>query len=271
MTFIRKIRTAFFILAWIFTGGWLLTGCGKSARKGYRIEDGKVVLYTGFPATQQLLDEADAESFVAINDNFGKDKNHVYYYARIIPKADPATFTYLASAYSKDKNRGYSGDELISNDGAHFNIVPNPNETATSVSAEGIPFAHDSQRVYKDTYIIEGADPATFTMVSMFNGIYLTYDRRRVYFHEQPLAGADGATFRKVSDFHFITKEGAWGLALGRDTHWEPMADVDLATFTGLGKDRARDKNHVYSGNVILKNADPETFTETGDSTVRKN
>ncbi|WP_185731288.1 DKNYY domain-containing protein [Larkinella rosea] len=252
----------------IVTGSWLLTGCGKSARNGYRVEDGKVVLYSGFPASVRLLEGADAESFVAITDHFGKDKNHAYFYERIIPDADPATFTFLASSYSRDKNRGYSCEKLISNDGAHFNIVPNPNETATSVSAEGIPYARDRRQVYKDTNVIEGADPATFTMVPMFNGIYLTYDHRRVYFHDQPLEGADGATFQKVSEFHFTTQQGAWGLALGRETHWERMPDVDLATFTGLGKNHARDKNHVYSGNSVLKKADPNTFQETGNPSV---
>ena len=243
--------------------GLLLAGCSESLRKGYRIENGEVVLYRGFPASRTVISEADAKSFTSINTEYGKDNTHVFYIGDIIPKADPATFIYLASAYAKDKNYGYSRDQLISSDGAHFVLVPNPNETSANVTSEGIPYAHDSHHVYKDVMPIDGADPATFVFVPMFNGQYLTHDRRRVYFQDKPLEGADGATFRKVSDYHFADSRGAWGLILGREVSWQRIADVDLASFTGVGKNYAKDKQHVYYSNQIVAGADPATFKET--------
>ncbi|GAB4029855.1 DKNYY domain-containing protein [Spirosoma gilvum] len=246
-----------------------LKGCGPSSRKGYRIENDKVVLYRGWPATRYLIEEADPESFVAINDECGKDKAHVFYLGRILPEADPATFEFLGSAYSRDKRNGYSEDKLISNDGPHFNIVPNPAETPANVTAEGIPYAHDRYRVYKGTFIIEGTDPATFVFVPMFNGYYLTHDKQGVYFRDRPIEGADGATFQRVSAFHFKDDRHVWGIVLGRDIYWSPIEKANLASFTGVGKYYAKDKQHVYYENEIIADADPATFEETGYLTAK--
>lgn len=264
MTVLLKKAATLVASAGLTLVGLLVAGCGESSRKGYRIEKGEVVVYTGWPAQRTVIGEADAESFTEINDEYGKDKSHVFYLWRVIPNADPATFAYLAGGYSKDKNSGYSQDQVISNDGLHFDIVPNPNETASNRTAEGIAYARDSRQVYRSRIAVEGADPATFVFVPMFNGNYLTYDRRGVYSYDKPIEGADGSTFRKVSDFHFCDKQGAWGLSLGRETHWVPMATVDVATFTGIGKNYAKDKQHVYYGIDTIKGADPATFEETG-------
>ncbi|CAN5223671.1 hypothetical protein BH09BAC4_BH09BAC4_49260 [soil metagenome] len=263
MMFILRKMFLLFAFAGLIAVSLFLKSCGAGFRKGYKIENGEVVRYSGFPATRNVIGEADARSFVALNDDFGKDKKHAFYLGNSILNADAATFEYLASAYSRDKNNGYSRDQLISTDGAHFNFVPNPNETPVNVSAEGIPFARDRYRVYKDTYIVEGADPATFTMVPMFNGNYLTHDRRRVYFQEQPMAGADGATFQKVSDFYFKDKQHAWCLILGRNIYWSQMDNVDVVTFVSLGKSYAKDKKRVYIETDTIAGADPATFNET--------
>lgn len=263
MTFLLRKMVAFFTFMGFIAVSLLLANCGPGARKGYRVESGEVVHYAGFPANRSVIKAADAESFTAINDDYGNDKNHAFYLGKPIPNADPATFTYLAGSYSKDSKNGYSRDQLISTDGPNFDIVPNPNETPTNVSAEGIAYARDSRRVYKDVITIDGADPATFAVVPMFNGNYLTHDRRRVYFQDRPIAGVDGATFRKVSDFNFHDKHGAWGLVLGRDSYWSPIAGVDLATFSGVGQYYAKDKKRVYFSNYPVKDADPITFKET--------
>ncbi|MCF0075010.1 DKNYY domain-containing protein [Dyadobacter sp. CY261] len=258
----KKMAPIIYILL-IIIGVYLLS-CGPGSRKGYRIEKGEVVIYRGFPASRTVIGEADAKSFIAINDDFGKDKNHAFYLTSIIPEADPATFVYLSGGYSKDKTHGYSRDQLISRDGANFKIVPDPSETRPEVTMQGSPYAHDSKSVFKDVYVLEGADPATFSFVPMFNGQYLTYDRHYVYFQDQPISGADGGTFRKVSDFNFADKNAAWGLVLGQYTNWSKMENVDLATFKGIDKNYAKDKDHVYYSNFIVEGADVATFKETG-------
>ncbi|MVM33097.1 hypothetical protein GO755_23855 [Spirosoma sp. HMF4905] len=243
--------------------GLLLIGCGPGSRRGYRIENGEVAMYRGWPATRSIIGEADTDSFTIINDDYGKDKNHVFYIGQIIPNADPATFEYLSGAYSRDKNNGYSRNVLISTDGPHFKVIPNVNDTPTNVTAEGAPYVRDRYKVYKDTFIIEGADPASFVFVPMFNGNYLTHDNRRVYFQDKPIEGADGGTFRKVSDFNFCDKHSAWGLVLGQYTHWAPVEKVDVATFSGAGQYYSKDKQRVYFSDHTVKGADPATFKET--------
>lgn len=261
MPFLPKKMTAFSVLANLIAGSLLLTGCGPGARKGYRIEDGDVVFYAGFPAIRSVVAQADDASFTAINDDFGKDKNYAFYLGKIIPNADPATFTYLGGSYAKDKRNGYSRDLLISTDGPHFDVIPNPEETVANVSAQGIAYARDSRRVYRDVVVIDGADPATFVFVPMFNGNYLTRDHRRVYFQDKPIAGVDGASFRKVSTLHFRDKQSAWGLVLGREIYWSPITQADLPTFTtGAGDKYVKDKYRVYFGPDTLKGADPLTF-----------
>ncbi|GAB4053618.1 DKNYY domain-containing protein [Spirosoma litoris] len=244
---LKKIFGTFGSLA-ITLIGLLVLACGPSSRRGYRIEKGEVVMYRGFPANRSVIPEADTDSFTIINDDYGKDKTHVFYIGQIIQNADPATFEYLSGAYSRDKTNGYSRHELISTDGPHFRVIPNSNDTPTNVTAEGAPYVCDSHRVYKDMFIIEGADPASFVFVPMFNGYYLARDKRRVYFQEKPIEGVDGATFRKVSDFNFCDKHRAWGLVLGQYTHWAPLENVDLANFSSAGQYYAKDKNSKGSG-----------------------
>ncbi len=243
----------------------LFKGCSLPAgmRSGYAVEEDKVVHYAGFPARRVVIEEAQVEAFVALNDDYGKDDRHVFLREKIIPGADPNTFVFLGGSYSKDKNHGYTRERVISNDAAHFSIVANPNDTPNSVSAEGIVYARDSRYVYEGTVKINNADPATFEFVPMFNGYYVCRDKKHVYWQHRPLAGIDGQSFVKVTPFHFKDKNSVWALSLGRDTQWVQLPEADAATFVGLKKHYAKDRAHVYCETVIVEGADPATFEET--------
>jgi hypothetical protein len=248
---------------------FLFDSCGEGARSGYRIEDGVVVLYIGFPAQKSVVDTADANSFTAIDKLYGKDNQHVFYRGQIISNADPASFTYLAGPYAKDNRNGYFQEKIISTDAAHFAIVPNPDETATNVTAEGIAYAHDSHHVYKGTLVLPEADATTFAFVPMFNGNFLTRDVRHVYANDKALTHVDGQSFQRISALNFKDSHMAWGLSPGRETRWLPIPDADLSTFAGIGKYYARDRNRVYFGNEVIPNANPATFEETGYLTAK--
>ncbi|GAB3987305.1 hypothetical protein GCM10028807_07020 [Spirosoma daeguense] len=211
-----------------------------------------------------MVKDADVDTFSAINKQYGKDSKHVFYRGTIIPKADPATFVHLAGDYTKDQANGYFQDQHISDDGAHFAIVPNPAETSTNVTAEGIAYARDNRYVYRSTEIVDGADPATFAVVPMFNGYYVTYDRRYVYSRDQPIDGANGSSFRKITELVFTDGRNVWGLAVGKDTYWNRMTAVDIMSLKSAGTYYAQDKKHIYLGNDQLAEADPATFIETG-------
>ncbi|GAB3504705.1 hypothetical protein GCM10027341_35410 [Spirosoma knui] len=248
----------------VFVAGVFLNSCGSGTRHGYQIEDGQVILYTGFPAQRTVLLEADARTFQAIRAEYGTDKTHVYYRNQAIAGADPTTFTYLAGSYAKDHKRGYYQNQPISDEGSAFAIVPNPEETPAHVTATGIAYARDNQRVYKGTRVLGGADPATFTFVPMFNGTYLTRDARHVYANDEPLAGVNSLTFVRMSAMHFTDGQNVWGLALGQNTHWQIIPEADVRTFKGAGTYYARDKRRVYFGSKSISSTDPATFQETG-------
>lgn len=243
----------------------LLKSCSlpEGMSSGYRIQDGKVMLYTGFPAQKREVGQADANSFEAINAEYGKDKNHVFLLGDIIKNADPTTFVHMANTFAKDRNHGFINGKMVSSDPAHFSIVPNPNETPNNVSAEGIVYARDSRNVF--TYngdVLTGADPATFRFVPMFNGYSLAVDKHYVYFQHRPLQNIDGQTFTKLSDIYFKDKTAVWMLSLGKDVQWITIPEADVATFKSLKKWYAKDKNHVYYERNIVEGADPATFKE---------
>jgi hypothetical protein len=249
----------FFLLSFFLKGCSLPDGM----KSGYKIEEGEVVMYTGFPARRAVVGEADAKTFKALSNEYGKDAKYVFLRGKIILNADPATFQLLGGSYAKDKNHGYTRDEIISEDTANFSIVPNRNETASTITAEGIVYARDSRFVYAGTLKIEGADPATFEFIPMFNGYSICRDKKTVYWQHKPLEGTDGQTFVKVTGLYFKDKNHAWALMLGREVTWSMIPEADAATFLGLKKAYAKDKKHVYYENRIVEGADPTTFEET--------
>jgi hypothetical protein len=244
---------------------FFLKGCSlpDGMKSGYKIEKGEVVIYTGFPAQRMVIEVADADTFEALNKDCGKDGKHVFLLGKVIPNADPATFRLLGGSYSKDKNHGYTRDVIVSDDAANFTIVPNRNETASNVTAEGIVYARDSHFVYEGVLKIERADPTTFEFIPMFNGYYVCRDKKTVYWQHKPLEGTDGQSFVKITELYFKDKNHAWALILGREVTWSIVPNADAATFIGLKKAYSKDKKNVYYETRIVEGADPETFEET--------
>lgn len=60
------------------------------------------------------IDGADLPSFTILEMSTAKDKNHVYYFGRVLPLADPATYEILDnSVYSRDKSHIWCGNDLL--------------------------------------------------------------------------------------------------------------------------------------------------------------
>jgi len=82
----------------------VLTGSDKYSN--FTINN-NIVYYTGLK-----IPDADATSFVAIGEFYGKDKNFAYFKTRKVPGADVATFR--ANAYvALDKNHFYEFDKVL--------------------------------------------------------------------------------------------------------------------------------------------------------------
>lgn len=105
-----------------FLGTTLLVSC-----TGYNVEkDG--VYYKRFDEasgpSQGLIKDADPESFVILDYEYGKDHRQVFYQGQTIPGADPSTFKPLTRLYAIDKFRGYyAGDSIANSTSKDFTII----------------------------------------------------------------------------------------------------------------------------------------------------
>jgi len=147
--------------------------------KGVRIDQAGRETLAGFERKLgrplALARDVHAASFVALSEEYSKDKNTVYYkwispgrfWVVEIPDADPATFEVL-----------------------DFNL------------------AKDANRVWRTDVPIKGADAATAQVV---NPGWVWKDRRRVYYQFTPLAGVDPGTFRHLNQaFYRDAKHVYW-------------------------------------------------------------
>ncbi len=76
--------------------------------------------------------EADVATFKAIDVFFAKDKNHVYYYSKVLPDADPATFKNIGkSFYYRDKSHIWFGSDKLKD--VDYNTF----------KVDGFEYAHD--------------------------------------------------------------------------------------------------------------------------------
>lgn len=94
---------------------------------GYTVEK-DAVYYKRFDEangpSQGLIQEADAESFVALEYEYGKDNKHVFYQGKLVPGAEPSSFKPLTRLYAVDKFRGYyAGDSIAHSTANGFTII----------------------------------------------------------------------------------------------------------------------------------------------------
>ena len=159
-----------------------LTACST----GYVRKDGTVVWKTadeGNWALQHDIKGIDAATFVKLSEDFGKDKNHVYFH-NYVSDADPATFVVVTDSYGKDSTRAY------------FEVYPLTGADVTSFQAiKGTGYAHDSHEVYRGQQGIGACDAHTFEFLSQG----WQRDSQCVYYNGRKLEGADARTFQAVS------------------------------------------------------------------------
>lgn len=180
-----------------------LFGCGDKASPFAKIDG--VWHYEKAP-----IRNADAGSFVAIDDHYAKDRARVYYadtyrdgkeyftvrHARIVEvkDADPATFKVMRLGYARDA-RGiyYEGVRFAVRDPATFELVD-------------YGFARDRIAAYYHQWEIPGSEPSSLLPIDT----HYAKDAQRVYYADLvtrdgrtqarivAIAGADPATFQRL-------------------------------------------------------------------------
>ncbi len=104
------------------------------------------------------INDADVNSFQLIDFHFAKDKQYIFQEGRIIKNIDVHSFHGFNSHYIKDKNGVYARNEF------ERDFAPIPNADLESFEAFNWIVAKDKNHVYRGNKILEGEDPASFSI-----------------------------------------------------------------------------------------------------------
>ena len=229
--------------------------------------------------------------YIAANNNFKKDGEHVYYENKVLLNADPATFQVIGGLYSKDKNNvfvlscwgeGYAGCAVILEDAdpSTFTVISDV-------------LAKDSLHVFYLGKILKDADPVTIKIAGqekyesrtelsfikdrshvwrVFGGgdakllpnadpatfvpltWYYSRDAKSVYFFESIVSGADPATFEVLKEIYYgKDKKNVYHAR-------EIILGADAKTFISIGGGYFKDSTSVYKGGVKMLDTEPGTF-----------
>lgn len=263
--------------------------------EGVRIDQAGRETLEGFQRTLGrrlvLANDVDAESFVALSEEYAKDKDTVYYkwispgrfWVVEIPDADPATFETMDFNLAKDANRVWRTDEPIRGADAATAQVVNPGwvwkdkravyyQFTRLAGADPESFRHLDQGFYRDakhvywcTSRLEGADVKTFRTFG--SDIPYAADARHVWSGETRLANVDAESFRVLHNHVFADKNGAYV-----STRALPILEADATTFRKVAE-------LATAGCVLFRDAEHEylfdpyygevyTLTPTPDAVV---
>jgi hypothetical protein len=206
---------------------------------GYYVRGSKVYYHRGFPGEPFVVPNVDIDSFIIIDSEYAQDKTYVYLHGAILPGADPDSFEIFDNTFTRDANRVYLQDQVFSEDAAHFEYV-------TRI------IYRDSHHIYWSTSTISD-DPENLIILGD-EGFYTFFkDSTTVFINGGPIEGADPATFtllreaysRDASNIFYFTS-----IIFG----------ADMSTFEIIETPYARDASHVYFMENVLPDADPATF-----------
>lgn len=197
-----------------------------------------------------LANDVDAATFVALGEEYSKDKDKVYYkwispgqfWVVVIPDADPATFEVMDSNLAKDATRVWRTDVPIAGADAATARVVNPGwvwrdkrsvyyQFTRIVGADPETFRHLNQAFYRDANHVywsdsrlQGADVATFRTFG--NDIPYAVDERHVWFADTRLPNIDAGSFRLLHNHVFADRSGVYVSGRGL-----PVIGADLTSF----------------------------------------
>lgn len=162
-----------------------LVGTVDPEQGGLWMKDKNQVYWRG-----KVVNGASPTTFEVMADEWGRDGNKLYYTYKYIPTGDPDTLqdidSEISGAYQKDKNNiyytesGFDDPILESVDYATFRPISSQ-------------YAKDKSYVYYyGRTIIEGADPETFVDLNDYG---YAKDKNHVYINDHIVEGEDPATF----------------------------------------------------------------------------
>lgn len=208
---------------------------------GYYIRWTKVYYKGGFPSSAFELEGADVFTFEILDEQqqYARDKNHVYFNGTIIPEADSATFEFLGTYYSRDKNNVYISGVILSTDSPNFEFLPSN-------------LMRDSQHIYWSDRIISDA-PSHFTVIDDTGSTIYWKDSNYIFFNGSPIESANMDTFEIIDDIYSHDDVNVF-------YRTDAISQAEIASFEIIESPYSRDAQKVFFMENIIPDADPQTF-----------
>ncbi len=211
------------------------------------------------------------KDFKVLNDVFAKDDSAAYFKTYSISGADITTFTALDMNYAKDKNTVYYCDEY--REGVNYYLTKR-GKIIHAEYAEPISFmsmgngytgyAKDNRRGYFQGVGFPVQDVATLQIIE---GGFLK-DKQQVYFGPIPIKGSDPKTFR-VLNLNYAQDAGqVYTFSPGAEVQIMPC---NSPTFVLLDYPFSKDATSVFYTNVKMPDVDAKTFSVLGNNYSKDN
>lgn len=239
-----------------------------------------------------------------VND-YASDGNRIFYRGELIKDARPAGFRILGDGYSADENAVFGKTARITGRVSDFKKVGPfgtdgvrvfyQNRRLKGTNLESLPGVYGIYRTtiaaYDDRGEIVKADPASMRVLIPSNNLWR--DRSKVFLGSKAILGADPETFESIGNYFYRDKRAVYldGRKIpGMDPRTARQfrlqglystdgkavfkghvpIDRDPATFTAeMESWYTRDKNGVYYNDVVIKDADTDTFETTALNNAR--
>lgn len=195
--------------------------------------------------------------------DFSSNGCEIFYNNGAVNGADAGTFEIILGGYAKDKNWVYLGRDKISDRPNSFKIL------------DGFYYAKDEANVYYEGNLLV-ADPKTFKVDEQYPDLY-GRDQDHIWREDDLIEGADLASFKIIDGFYSKDKNFVYHsdqkirstkeklsevLPYDEQTSQNEMISADPATFKVLGPAYSADKNYIYYGSSLLRNADRRGFED---------
>ena len=228
------------------------------------IKDDKTV-FSDF-SFSNTLKNADAKSFEALGQYYGKDKNNVYLMGEKIKKADVKTFQVISEEsfnhYSKDKNNVYLETYIIEGaDPKTFEIIK-----------EKPTYSKDKKYLY---YSGKKIDEIRDNLENMSAGVLdIIKNGNRIYANGNRLDIENPENFKIIKNDYYNNPNIIYGknnkniyviIGNGQKIRSKVIKDADINSFEIMEIGAySRDKNNIYftySDVVQMKDVDKDSFT----------
>lgn len=250
----------FRLIKWVIKTILVLTGILPFSRcsSGYKDHDGKVA-FDG----REITDK----NFIILSDEFAKDSTTVYYKESSITDADVATFQAIDANYSKDKNHVYFCDYYREGQNYYLtkkNVIKKVAE-ALPTSFVGLEwgYAKDSKQAFFQGMPFKVKDVESLKSLTT----YLVKDDVQAYYSCKPVVGSDGKSFELINNAYAKDKNHIYLYGNVNEIISTPIIlPCDIATFEALEYPYSKDKASVFYADKKLIGMDAATFELLGSS-----